>query len=201
MPAWFAIVQNVEPELPAKHARLLYELGSAFAAQLDLDRLVPSIMERCREALDAEGAAVLLLDEASGELFFPYVAEQDPEVAERLSRVRFPAERGIAGAVLTSGVGQLVANAGADPRFYGGVDRSTGVTTRDMIAAPLASRRGTIGVIEVINRRTATFAREDLALLEALAGSISVAAIPSLSDSFAFQSASNFSLMAGMLTR
>jgi Nif-specific regulatory protein len=171
----FAIVRSVEPELPAKHARLLYELGSAFAAQLDIDRLVPSIMERCREALDAEGAAVLLLDEASGELFFPYVSERDPEVSERLRRVRFPADRGIAGAVLTSGVGQLIANAATDPRFYGGVDRSTGVTTRDMIAAPLAARRGTIGVIEVINHRTATFVRADLALLEALAGSVAVA--------------------------
>jgi len=42
--------------------RLLYDLGCAFAARLELDELIPLVVGKCREVLDAEGAAVLLLD-------------------------------------------------------------------------------------------------------------------------------------------
>jgi len=165
------------PGLPSlKHAQLLYELGSAFAAQLDLDDLLPTIMERCRAALDAEGAAILLLDQTTNELYFPYVAEEDPEVAKRLLAIRFPADEGIAGAALATGTGLRVSDAAKDGRFYNKVDTKTGVTTRNLLAAPLSARRGTIGVIEVINRRGGRdFDDDDLALLEALAGSIAVA--------------------------
>jgi len=161
---------------PSKHFRLLYELGTAFAAQLDLDELIPTIMHRCREALDAEGAAVLLLDQEAGELYFPYVAERDPEVAEKLVGLRFPATEGIAGSVISTGEAQHVENVADDSRWYDQVDDTTGVTTRNILAAPLMSRDGAIGVIEVINRiGEGPFSAEDLALLEALAGSIAVA--------------------------
>jgi hypothetical protein len=35
-----------------------------FAAQLDIDQLLPLVIGKCREALDAEGVSVLLLDSA-----------------------------------------------------------------------------------------------------------------------------------------
>ena len=53
--------------------RLLYDLGCAFAGRIDLDELIPLVMTKVREVLDAEGASVLLLDEARQELYFPYV--------------------------------------------------------------------------------------------------------------------------------
>jgi hypothetical protein len=34
---------------------------SHFAAQLDIDQLLPLVIGKCREALDAEGVSVLLL--------------------------------------------------------------------------------------------------------------------------------------------
>jgi hypothetical protein len=46
-------------------------------------------------------------------------------VAERLSRLCFPADRGLAGAVLESGDALRVDDARADPRFYGDIDRCT----------------------------------------------------------------------------
>jgi len=156
--------------------RLLYELGCAFAARLELDDLLPLVVAKCREALGAEGTAVLLLDPERNELYFPYVAEEDPEVAERLVALRFPADRGVAGAVARSGQSVRVDDVAADPRFYGEIDRSSGLVTRSLIAAPLVAREGTIGVIEVVNPRSGTvFADEDLQFLETLAASIAVA--------------------------
>jgi sigma-B regulation protein RsbU (phosphoserine phosphatase) len=160
----------------AARLRLLYELGGAFAARLDLGELTALVLQRCRDVFQAEAAAVLLHDPQRDELYFPYAAGEDPEVNRRLTSVRFPAGRGIAGQVLRSGTPARIDDAASDPRFYGGVDQRTGLITRNLLCAPLHSRQGAIGVIQVVNRRGgARFAEEDLRFLDALAGSIAVA--------------------------
>ncbi len=63
-----------------------------------------------------------------------------------------------------------------DPRLYHGVDLVTGITTHDLLAVPLITHQGTVGVIEAVNSRgPQPFSEDDLAFLEALAGSIAVA--------------------------
>src|SRR5208337_1536221 len=117
--------------------RMLYELGCAFASRIELDELIPFVIDRCRGVLQAEGVSVLLLDPERTELYFPYVSQSDPEVAARLAALRFPADRGIAGAALSSGEPQKVDNVQLDPRFYAAIDRQTGATTRSILAVPL----------------------------------------------------------------
>jgi transcriptional regulator with GAF, ATPase, and Fis domain len=157
-------------------SRLLYDLGCAFAARIEIDQLVPLVVSKCREALDAEGASVLLLDADSSELYFPYISEEDPEVAQRLARLRFPADLGFAGAALKSGKALQIDQVKDDPRHYHGIDQLTGLTTRNVLVAPLSSHQGMIGVVEVVNRRGAsTFTDDDLAFLEAISGSIAIA--------------------------
>ena len=153
----------------------LYELACALAARIDLDELVPLVVDRCRAALDAEGASVMLLDPATNELYFEAAAD-DPAVAARLRGLRLPADRGIAGAVLQSGTSVRVDDVATDPRFYAAVDRQTGFTTRSVLCVPLRTAAGTIGVVQVVNRHGGgVFADADLRLLEAMAGSIAVA--------------------------
>ena len=73
--------------------RLIYELGNVFASQLELEPLLQLVTQKCREVLDAEGASILLLDASGNELYFPYLADLDPEVARRLAELKFPAPR------------------------------------------------------------------------------------------------------------
>jgi len=168
-------VNHIDGSTEAARFRLLYDLGCAFASRLQLDDVVDVVIVKCREVLGAEAASILLLDAERNELYFPYTAEVDPEVAARLREIRFPADRGIAGAVVKSGEPVCVADVATDTRFYSGVDRRTGAHTRNLLCAPLRSQRGTIGVIEVMNRRGGTFSDDDLAFLDALAGTIAVA--------------------------
>ncbi len=154
--------------------QLLYDLGCAFAARIDLDELIRLVAVKCREVLDAEGVGVLLVD-SDQQLYFPYVADEDPAAAGRLASLRFPADRGIAGTVLGSGRSIRVDDVSTDPRFYADIDRCTGVTTRSLLCTPLRTALGTVGVIQVINRRGGMFTDDDLAFLEALAGSVAVA--------------------------
>src|SRR5262245_63910799 len=115
--------------------RLLYDLGCAFAERLELEELVPLIVEKCRKTFDADGVAVLLLDTNRNELFFPYVSEEDPDVADSLVSLRFPAALGIAGAALESGQAIRIDDVSSDPRFYPEIDRHTGLTTRNLLSA------------------------------------------------------------------
>ena len=155
---------------------MIYELGNMFTAHLGLEELIPLVISKCREVLDAGGVSVLLLDEGRNELYFPYVSEENPEVARRLMGVRIPADAGLAGAVLRSGQAEKVDAARSDCRFYPGVDRETGVTTTSLLAAPLTTGDARLGVIEAVNPRGgAPFGDADLALLEKLAFSIGIA--------------------------
>ena len=147
--------------------RLLYDLGKAFAARLELDELIPFVIAKCRDALDAEGVSILLLDQERNELYFPYVSESDPEVARRLGGFVFPADRGVAGAVIRSGHGEKVDHPQSDSRHYSEVDRRTGVLTRSLLAAPLISDEERLGVIEAVNPRNREyFTDADLNLVD-----------------------------------
>jgi transcriptional regulator with GAF, ATPase, and Fis domain len=155
---------------------LLYDLGCEFATRVEIDQLIPFVVDKCREVLDAEGVSVLLLDREHNELYFPYISGEDPKVAERLARVRFSAELGIAASALKRCETLRIEDAQSDARFYHGIDQLTGVTTRNLLAAPLRSHQGMTGVVEVVNKHGApAFSDDDASFIEALSSSIAIA--------------------------
>ena len=165
------------PPAVSSHEKLLllFELSSAFNALIELDELLESINAKTRDVLDAENCAILLLDEEKGELFFPVSSDRSPEIEDRFHAVRFPADKGIAGWVLQNNQATLVSDVSRDPRFYAEVDRQSGAQTRELLYAPLRTRRGVIGVMGLRNKRRGAFTEEDLAFVEALAGSVALA--------------------------
>ncbi len=156
--------------------KLLYDLGCGFAARTDLKDLLPFIMEKCRDALNAEGASLLFLDRDRDEFYFPFVSGSDYGATSKLANLRFPADQGVAGAAIINGRSLKVDDAQHDIRHYHRADVTTGFVTRNLIATPLISPDGPVGVIEVINRRgQEAFSEDDVHFLEALAGSITIA--------------------------
>jgi Nif-specific regulatory protein len=155
---------------------LLYDVSRSLHGLIEINDLLPFVVNKTKELLNTEGCSVILLDEAGRELYFPWVSPENSEVAERLRQLRMPADKGIAGAVLQTGRSLLVPDVRADARFYSEVDQQTGGATRSIVCAPLRTQRGIIGVIECINsKREGSFTQSDLTFLEALAGSIAVA--------------------------
>ncbi|MCC6764534.1 MAG: sigma 54-interacting transcriptional regulator [Deltaproteobacteria bacterium] len=165
------------PPAPADSARfrLLYDLGRAFAERVELDELMPLVLERCRTALAAEGATIFLADPGARELEVTYNAADAADVTAKLRSIRVAADRSIAGAVLRSGRAERIDDPSADPRFTGDVDRITGTVTRGILCAPLVTGRGAIGVLQVVNRVGGSFDDADLGFLAALAGSVAIA--------------------------
>jgi Nif-specific regulatory protein len=153
----------------------LYEVSRAFRELVELDELLPAVIAKTKALFGVESSAIMLLDATTNELYVPYVADVAPEVERRFVEVRFPADRGIAGWVLSHGDVELVPDVADDPRWYRSVDGHTGMVTRSLLCAPLTSRDGVIGVLSLRNKLEGGFTPEDAELIATVAENIAVA--------------------------
>jgi signal transduction histidine kinase len=93
---------------------------------------------------------------------------------------RIPAGSGIAGTVVQTAKPVIVNDTQQDTRWFGEVrkedENSRRFSTRAILAVPLATRGGVIGVLEIINKSDGTaFIEEEVNLLTAFAGQAAVA--------------------------
>jgi len=154
-------------EHQARQLTILNRIGRTITSWLDFEQIPSAIMDQVTRLLEVEEGSLLLTEEPSGDLVFAYTTGP---VGNQLRGLRLPRGTGIAGYVITSGQSIIVNDAQRDGRFDSTTDRSTGYTTRRMLAVPLRGLSGALGVIEVINRRdNSPFTDEDRRLLEALA--------------------------------
>ncbi|PLY03396.1 MAG: protein phosphatase [Desulfuromonas sp.] len=145
----------------------ILELSRLMVASVDLDSLLQVVIDSAIEVFGAERASILLFDATSHELV--------SRVASGEQEIRFPADRGIAGATIASKTPQSVADAYQDPRFNPEIDKKTGFTTRNLLSLPLLDVSGDIvGVLQVLNKLEGTFGVEDEWLGSALAAQAGV---------------------------
>ncbi|HEV7734293.1 MAG TPA: GAF domain-containing protein [Candidatus Binatia bacterium] len=161
----------------SERLRLLYDLSRRLATFNELDDVLRHATGGLRELFDAEGSAVLILDPETRELRFPIASQREGSEATvaELAEVRFAAGQGVAGWVLEHGEAIAVEDVGNDPRFYRGVDKATGATTRTLLAAPMRTEGPSIGVIEVMNPAPGRSGPDDVEFLDAVASDIAVA--------------------------
>jgi adenylate cyclase len=146
-----------------RRLRVLAEVADTVTHDLSLDRQLPRLIDLITTALDAERGALFLYDRDDGELFSRVLIGDD------VTEIRMPSTAGIAGAVFSSGVAEIIPDAHRDPRFNREIDRRTGYRTRNILCLPLCNRDGqAIGVTEALNKRSADFGEDDLALAEAI---------------------------------
>lgn len=152
-------------------ARALREVGNALGTTLELDDLLELILGRLTDLLEADRSTLYLLDESAGDLVSRIV------VGQKVRSIRLKVGHGIAGTVAKTGKPIRIRDAYKDPRFEPEWDLLSGFRTTTMLAAPMKNHLGrTIGVIQVLNKRTAAeFTFEDEAILSALSTQAAVA--------------------------
>jgi len=148
-------------------------ISTMLAQSLDLHETLEVALFCCMDAVSAEAASVLLLDDEKKNFSFYHVAGP-AKIA--LSSDTFPADKGLAGAVLESRQAEIVNDARSDPRFYGDIDSKSGFQTRNMIAVPLMAGEEWIGVLEVLNKADGElFTKDECLLLVSFAQEIAFA--------------------------
>jgi len=152
---------------------LFYQVAQSMASTFDLGKVLDDTMQLASAVLDANASALMLIDEESGELVSEYAHGQ---LGELLRKQRTLLHEGIAGWVATHGVPVVVNDVHSDPRFNPLVDTQTGFLTRSVVCVPLKIRNKTIGVLEVLNKRSEQgFDSEDLGLVITTANQAAIA--------------------------
>lgn len=142
---------------------------SDVTADINLVSLLKKVMVETTRFLNADRSTLFLHDEKTNELW--------SEVGQGLEsmQIRLPHHLGIAGAVFMSGKSINIPHAYADLRFNPAFDKKTGYFTRSILCVPIANKHGkTIGVTQVLNKKSGPFTVEDESRLRAFTAQISI---------------------------
>jgi putative ABC transport system ATP-binding protein len=125
------------------------EMAGNEAFESMLDQVLDAFTRKIGELLGADRASLFLLDEDRGELWSKVARDAEGDSFE----IRIPRDRGIVGAVASSGQSVLVPDAYADARFDQSADRRSGYRTRSILSVPLLDQHKEVfGVAQMLNR-------------------------------------------------
>jgi sigma-B regulation protein RsbU (phosphoserine phosphatase) len=155
----------------ARALAFLADLSGTLAVSLDLRQTLHEAVTRIADFMGAEAASLFLLDEEGATLECRVcVGPID------ISGLRIPLGQGVVGRAVASNASQVVADAATDPRVDRSTDSDTGFVTRSLLCAPLATAKGPIGALEVVNKRSGgAFTSDDAEILRLVAAPTSLA--------------------------
>lgn len=137
------------------------------------ERLLSSLAETARRLFGARACSLALLSEDGDELVYTTASGSG---ADAVTGLRMPAGRGIAGWVVQSGQPVAVSDVRADPRFAPDVAQATGYVPEAIVAAPVVSDAGILGVLTVLDRDAGRpGAQDDLLLLQVFCDQAAIA--------------------------
>ena len=135
--------------------------------------LLRSIVEATVALFDAEASSIALYDPASGQLVFQVAAGSQGDGVVGLA---IGPDQGIAGYVFSTGLPLALSDVASDARFGRSAAERTGYVPRSVVAVPLLDDEGSIGVLEVLDRRSqAAFDLRDIELAAVFARQAAVA--------------------------
>jgi GAF domain-containing protein len=112
--------------------------------------VLESIVEATVALFGAEAASIALYDATSRKLVFAVAAGEHGKEVVGLS---IDASQGVAGYAFSTGQPLALADVAGDARFGRSVAEQTGYVPRSLIAVPLIDDDGTLGVLEVLDKR------------------------------------------------
>jgi transcriptional regulator with GAF, ATPase, and Fis domain len=143
------LAERINSERQIAHLNTYLTVSSMLAQSMGLHEILETALYCCLDVSSATEASILLLDEEKKNFRFYQVAGSAQPL---LTGAKFPADVGIAGAVMRSRRSEVINDVQNDPRFYGKVDVDSGSKTRNLIAMPLVAGEEPIGVMEVLNK-------------------------------------------------
>lgn len=137
------------------------------------ERVLRSVVDATVALFQAEAASIALYDATTDRLVFRVAAGEQGQGVVGLS---VPPDQGLVGYVYTSGQALAISDVRADPRFGRAFAESTEYVPRSIVAVPLTDADGTVGVLEVLDKKDeAAFSLRDIELASVFARQAAVA--------------------------
>jgi signal transduction histidine kinase len=154
----------------------LLTLQQELALETDIDKVLTRIVQTATSLLEAERATLFIIDRARNELWSRVLSESSAHGAAELREIRLPLDgQSLASEVARTGEVLRIDAPYEDPRFDPSTDQRTGFRTRSILIAPIAARdTRRLGVLQVLNRTSGVFTKQDEDLGRALASSAGI---------------------------
>lgn len=137
------------------------------------ERLLQTIVDATARLFHAEAASIALHERDPERLEFRVASGAQGAGAIGLT---VKPSQGIAGYVFSTGQALALSDVASDPRFDRAAAERTGYVPRSIAAVPLLGEHGSVGVLQVLDKRDSpTFSLRDMELLAVFAGQAAVA--------------------------
>ena len=164
-----------EGSFSKKELALFYDVSTSIHAIRDLDEMLRNILRKIKAVFHIEGASIALHDPDREEFYFIQTVEEERNGDhERIKKMRFPDQMGVAGWVLRKNQTVIIPDVSKDDRFFNGLNHKEEFVTRSMICVPLRTRKGLLGILYALNKLKGTFTDKEARLLEILSGTIAI---------------------------
>ncbi|HVC47345.1 MAG TPA: sensor domain-containing diguanylate cyclase [Terracidiphilus sp.] len=160
-----------ENRIPIDDLLVFHRLARSLTLSFDLDAILRTILVHMERFIEADLWTLLMLDDDRQELYYA-IAAGGEEAALRDLRVKVG--EGVAGWVVEHGETLIVPEGQNDPRVLEAGSQKT-PRVRSVIALPLRGRKGTQGVIEILNPRADQLTDYTIAFLHILADHAAIA--------------------------
>jgi signal transduction histidine kinase len=154
------------PTLLRRYASLL-ELIHRLSSTVHLEDIHNQVIDGTVSLLECKAAVLMMVDPASKDIQIVAATNLDPSAYQNRA---IPAESSVAGKVIKEGAPVLIRAAdGLEKSSLTEFSTFASVHPKSILAVPLKSKSGSVGVLEAIDKLHGDFQPEDFSSLEALA--------------------------------
>ena len=148
----------------------LFEVGKTVTSEIELEVLVPLVMDQTNTIMGTQRSSVFLYDKETDELWSLVATGMED------SEIRIPADKGVAGWVFKQKEALVINDVYNDSRFNVGVDCKSGFKTDNILCVPLVNSEGhCIGVLQALNSNNGKFTIADNTFLSAISDYVAIA--------------------------
>jgi phosphoserine phosphatase RsbU/P len=140
-------------------------------AEVQLGALLGKITAGIKVYMGSEEASIFIYDPDKEELSFETATG---DKAQDLKKIVLKKGQGVAGWVADQRQGVIINDCRRDPRYTSMVDQKTLFQTRSLLGVPVLLEDKVLGVLEAVNKKRGKFKRDDLRVLQQMAGFLAI---------------------------
>ena len=149
------IVKN--KNLKETHLHDILEASAIINSKLELSHVLEQVIIHATKLTNSVAASIILIHDSS-DLVIQYATGP---ASDAISKLRFPATKGIAGHCISTGQIIVVYDAKKSLHHFADIDKLSGFETESVLCVPLCIKGKAIGCVELLNKRDGTTFNDD----------------------------------------
>ena len=147
------------------HLRVFHDVARALTSSLELEEILGAIMDKMAQFFGPERWSMLMVDEATNELYYAIAVGEN---AESLKGLRIPLGEGVAGWVASTGNPLIVPDVSLDAHWSAYATKHPDLRISSIACVPVRSGNKTLGVIQLLNSKLDLLSEYSISFLRIL---------------------------------